>query len=215
MAAPLPPAAPVPAPPAPVPTVRNVALVTTIRNFSLADANVAALVVEAVAILNDAILEFNLAPNEYADVERLPLGVRSLTELIEYLRTIKTKLAARDPKQKTEDWAVARSGELRLYKTFVCCLNALYRYHSLGVPANWGIQLNLFVRALTRWASVNPPVGLSKSGTKLWNSVFEQDNSRSIIAIKTVLHFCLTPVVVPIPPPPPAAPGALGGDAGV
>lgn len=185
--------------PAPAPGADgNEPLVTRIRAFSAAGAVVALLANDIVQQLNNAALEFNLAPDEMADVRRLPRAVVDLTTLIAYLRTIKGKLATRDAKVETKNWVVATSGELRLYKTFVCCLNGMSRYLGVCTNAQWMVPLGELVTAMMRWCSTNPPEALSKAGTKLWSAVFESGTRRTIIALKTILSLC---IAVPAAPP--------------
>jgi hypothetical protein len=160
-------------------------------------------------ILSDATVEFALAPDAFIDVGRLPVSVTNLSTLVDYLRTIQQKLAKRDNKVKTEDWDVAKSGELRLYKFYVCAIHALSNYIE-GAPAV-NVTHVVFAQAVATHASGNPPADLAENGSKLWKQTFNGNQPRTISVIMSLLYFCHREANPggPAPPPGPPAPVAI------
>jgi len=165
-------------------------------------------------LLSDATVEFALAPDAFIDVSRLPVSVTNLSTLIDYLRTIQQKLAKRDNKVKTEDWDVAKSGELRLYKFYVCAIHALSNYIESMPAVN--VTHAVFAQAVATHASGNPPADLAENGAKLWKQTFNGNQPRTISVIMSLLYFCHREANPggPAPPAVPPAPVAASPDSG-
>jgi len=172
---------------------------------------------DVLTALLDATTEFPLAPDEFVDVGRLPPAVVDLATLFAHLRSIKQKLAAKSSEVKTVDWEVAKSGELRLYKLYICALHALHSF--LGTAYDATLTPNDFALAAIAFAQTNPPADLAEKGTKLWQKTFDGTSSRCLAVMKSLLYFCsqtaanIAPVagaVAPVqgnPPPTVPAPG--------
>jgi len=143
---------------------------------------------DVLAALLDAATEFPLAPDEFVDVGRLPPAVVDLATLFAHLRAIKQKLAAKSSEVKTVDWEVAKSGELRLYKLYVCALHALHAY--LGTQYDGTLTPNDFALAAIAFAQANPPADLAEKGTKLWQKTFDGTSPRCAAVMKSLLYFC-------------------------
>lgn len=176
----------------------------------------------AMSILAQAVIDFPLAPDEYIDVGRLPATVVNLQTLISYLKSIQTKLATRDPKVKVEEWEVAKTGQLKLYKLYVCAIHAMHSY-AYGSP-DYKVTPAVFCNAVAAWARNKPPAGLGKNGSTLWNKTFTDVSGRVLAVLQSLLYFCelmtpgrytsmlspgysaLSAVIPPVVPPPPAAP---------
>jgi hypothetical protein len=146
--------------------------------------------------------EFMLAPDPYVDTVRLPTTVVSLSTLFDYLRTIKGLLESRDNNVKNSDWDVAKSGQLKLYKAFVCAIHALSNYLDDGVIS--ASALPVFVKAVVAHARLHAPEGLSENGTTMWTKFFEGDQPRTLATLATLTTLCVME---------PAAP-ALGATSG-
>jgi hypothetical protein len=155
---------------------------------------------EVFQLLSAAKEEFMIAPDEFVDVGRLPASVTSLDTLISYLRTIKTKLSNRDNKVKTEDWEVAKSGELRLYKLYVCCIHALYGY-AKGSP-DINANPTMFSAAVITHARSSQPPNLAKNGATLWQKTFSDAQPRTQAVVKSLLYFCMRETAARPPAPP-------------
>jgi hypothetical protein len=137
--------------------------------------------------LTDAVSAFPLAPDEFIDVGRLPVGVNSLDMLITHLKSIKEKLANRNNRTQNQDWAVAKSGELRLYKLFVCCIHGMCGYIASG--AKWTVKPEDFVKAVMVYARKSPPDNLSTSGKTLWTKTFEEGSVRTTSCMHALVFF--------------------------
>lgn len=170
----------------------HLAITTTISPFSPG----------VISKLTNAQGEFMLAPDEYIDVGRLPSNIISLDTLFNYLRAIQLKLANRDNKVKNEDWDVAKSGELKLYKLYVCAIHALSAY--LKDTPNFTVSTSDFAGAVVSHARSHPPPNLAKNGATLWTKTFDVGQSRTVAVMVSLLYFCSqeagTSVVVPPPP---------------
>lgn len=189
------------------------AVVAKVKAESGTNAVVGSIAAPTVAKLYDAKEEFALAPDEYIDVGRLPPVVVGLDSLITYLRSVKAKLSARDNKVKTEDWEVAKSGELKLYKLFTCCIHGLHYYISSSPDES--ISLTDYTKAVISAALAHAPSGLSASGTTLWQKTFDQTYPRTQAVMRTLIVFCkedtaanasATPAPAPAAAASPAAP---------
>lgn len=132
---------------------------------------------------------FELAPDEFIDTGRLPNSVSSLSSLVEYLKTIKEKLEKRDNKTKNEDWDVAKSGQLRLYKLFVCNIHALSAYLAEGKP-DFGASPAAFAAAAVIHGKANLPKGLSTKGKTMWEKTFGDSQPRTAATMKTLVFLC-------------------------
>jgi hypothetical protein len=166
-----------------------------------------ALSADTVDILKEAVEEFNLAPDEYIDTLRLPSSVTDLPTLVAYLRTIKDKLSKRDNKVKNEDWDVAKSGELKLYKLFVCCIHAFDNYLSNSPDTSLALKGVAEAAILTGRSSA--PASLASKGKTMWEKTFEANQPRTLASMCTLLYLCKeTSVAAPVLPPkgPPSPP---------
>jgi len=138
-------------------------------------------------LLAEAVADFNLAPDPWADVARLPSSVKNLTTLVSHLGTIKEQISKRDSKTKNEDWEVAKSGDLRKYKLFVCCIHALNGY--IKDEPTYDVDLTTFISAVMQHAASKPPAQLETGATKLWNATFVGKSARTISVMKALLYF--------------------------
>lgn len=141
--------------------------------------------------LKDALATFELAPDPYIETVRLPIGVVDLQSLVAFLKTIKEKLSKRDNNVKTADWEVAKTGELRLYKLFVCCIHALSSY--IGASPAWDVPMQDFVKAAVSFGRANSPADLTSSGKTMWTKTFEEPCPRTVASMTTLVFFCNTP----------------------
>jgi hypothetical protein len=148
---------------------------------------------EVIDSLADAAEEFALAPDEFVDVMRLPPGVTNLAGLFSYLRTIQQKLSKRDNKVKNEDWEVAKTGELRLYKLFVCCIHGL-AYYVMGTP-DYSVNISAFASAVIIHSRTTQPVGLAQKGKTLWEKTFSDAQPRTHAVMRTLIYFCMRETV--------------------
>lgn len=141
-----------------------------------------------IAALKTATVEFALAPDEFIDIGRLPSTVFDLQTLLGYLKVVKNKLLARDTKVKTGDWEVAKSGELKLYKLYVCAIHAMSSYASSG--ANYDQTPSEFCKSIAAHARSHPPDGLGKNGSTLWEKTFGNVEPRVLAVLKSLVYFC-------------------------
>lgn len=121
--------------------------------------------------------EFNLAPDEYVDVKRMPSTVTDLESLKTYLVSIRDKLTKIDDAEKKGKADVVKNGELKLYKLCVCCLHGLSSYLTGGTGGSKTIQ-EISSEAINH-ARANKPVNLGANGSKLWESTFAQNAVRT------------------------------------
>lgn len=188
----------------------NTSLVALVKAAAADGAQVNRFPASIIASLQAAVDEFQLAPDDHIDVGRLPTSVVSLATLFAYLRSIQSKLSARDPKVKTEDWDVAKSGELRQYKLYVCAIHALHSY--LSDSPDHTVSCSRFVEAVQAHARINPPKALSKNGSTLWAKTFDGTSPRTLSVITSLIYFCSRASGrgrnVPPPPPSPSASGS-------
>lgn len=141
-------------------------------------------VLDALRLATD---EFALAPDEFIDVRRLPPGVVNLTSLVDYLRTIRTALQNRDTKTKLADSDVAKSGQLRTYKMYVCAIYALSDF--LDGQPDYTLAPAKFAETVILHGRANEPPGLAKNGKVLWEKSFADGNPRMISVVKSLLFF--------------------------
>jgi hypothetical protein len=187
----------------------NTALVSLVKAAAADGARLNPFPTSVIASLQAAVDEFQLAPDDHIDVGRLPTSVVSLTTLFAYLRSIQSKLSARDPKVKTEDWDVAKSGELRLYKLYVCAIHALHSY--LSDSPDHTVNCSRFVEAVQTHARINPPKALSKNGSTLWAKTFDGTSPRTLSVITSLIYFCSRASGRGRNPPPPPSPPSESG----
>jgi hypothetical protein len=133
--------------------------------------------------------EFMLAPDPYIDTVRLPTTVVSLSTLFAYLRTIKGLLESRDNNVKNADWDVAKNGQLKLYKAFVCSIHALSNFLDDAIVTT--SALPAFVKEVAAHARTRPPAGLSVNGATMWTKFFEGDHPRTLATLATLTALCL------------------------
>lgn len=146
-----------------------------------------------IAELQAAASEFELAPDIWIDVKRLPVSVVNLTSLVDHLRTIRDEL-----KNPTDD--TKESGRLKLYKLFVCCIHAYHGYISSG--QRFGADVSDLVMQIFVFAPINPPSGLSAKGLTLWRATFDPSNSRGKSCLATLIMFSQAGVSAAGPSPP-------------
>jgi hypothetical protein len=184
-----------------------------VRSAALRGGAVPAFHAVVIADLLSAVNEFALAPDELVDIGRLPVGVVSLKTLVDYLKTIQTEMGKRDPKVKTEDWSMAKSGQLRLYKLFVCAIHALSGY--IDDTPDWTKSLAVFADGIVLWAPNHPPAGMSEKGTKMWSNTFSPTSPRTKMVLVTLIMFCIRDSRNadggPVPPPPGEHPKSSDG----
>lgn len=173
--------------------VVNEALLTAVRGY---DRNAAQLgdtvFTNAVkTALADAVLKFNLAPDLFVDVARLPSNVTNLTTLITYLGTIQEKLAAKDNKVKNEEWEVAKSGELRLYKLYVCCIHGLNGYiNQSGANApSFAVSAAVFAAGACTYARTHVPDDFGEGAGKLWEKTFATSAKRTVKVMVSLIYL--------------------------
>jgi len=192
----------------------NKALVAQVKDRIRDTTTVTPFSSEIVKRLDEAAADFVLAPDEFLDVARLPGTVTDLDTLFAYLKTIQGKLATRDNKVKTEDLEVAKSGELKCYKTYVCGIHALSGY--IHTSPDFNMSAAEFCNKIAAWSSKNPPEGLGKGGATLWDKTFGETNPRILAVLKSLIYFCdtvpaaQTTLIVSTPPASPPLP-PLGG----
>lgn len=145
--------------------------------------------------LTAAVAEFNLAPDEFADIKRVPGTVTSLRALVEELRKIRTELE--NPTDETK-----KSGRLKLYKLFVCSIHALHGYIS-SAACDYALTPRNFVTAVMNHAVANPPGGLGAGANKLWQVAFGAGQMRTRNCVAFLVHLMRTTA----PPAPAPAPG--------
>lgn len=185
-------------------------LVAKVKRLALSSGPMDPFSAATIGLLQDAKDEFVLAPDLYVDVARLPPGVTTLPLLISHLRAIKEKMKSRPNGIKTADWDVAKSGELRQYKLYVCCIHSLCDYVS-GSP-DYSMSVAPFVANSLVHAKGNVPTGLSKGGKELWENTFGPDGTRTVAVMTSLVFFCLQPVVAAPEVPSAPKPDLPGGD---
>lgn len=166
-------------------------------------------------ILQNAVLKFNLAPDLYVDVGRLPATVDTLTALVDYLGEIGEKLSKKDNKTKNEEWETAKSGELRLYKLYVCCIHALYAFLGNSEPKDSDETPGLLSQKVCAYARTNVPGDLGGNAKKLWEKTFASESSRTVKVMLSLIYLCShTAAPATTPAPPTTGGGATGGATG-
>jgi hypothetical protein len=162
------------------------AITTAAKAFKARAGNIAhAPAAGFLAALAEAVEEFNLAPDIWVDVKRLPATVQDLPTLIAYLRTIKAELS--DPTDETKT-----SGRLRLYKLFVCCIHGLHAFLVQRPAPAHGVAPAAFAAAASAHAGANPPQGLSPKGVALWTATFRGNPPRTMSCLLVLIMFMET-----------------------
>lgn len=151
-----------------------------------------------IAELTAAAEEFNLAPDVWLDVNRLPRTVVDLPTLVEYLRVIRAELNSPTDDTKT-------SGRLKLYKLFVCAIHAYSDY--LEDAPDYSLSAQDHTDAVFARARANPPEDLSVKARTLWNATFEPTNSRARNCLAVLIFFGQQALTTGRRPPP----GGPGG----
>lgn len=142
--------------------------------------------------LRSATEEFNLAPDDWIDVKRLPPAITTLSELVNYLKGVRTELEK--PSQETME-----SGRLRLYKLFVCCIHGLHGY--LTAAPEFDVDTSAFASSAMVYAKGHPPPGLSNNGQKLWGKTFESESGRPYSCMCALIAFLQSDGADSRPPP--------------
>jgi hypothetical protein len=130
--------------------------------------------------LKNAADEFNLAPDYWIDIKRIPATVTDLPTLLTYLRLLKDEIS--NPRADT-----ATSGRLKLYKLIVCMIHALNSYLATNPP--FGVSAAVFVTNAMAHGLANPPQGLSENGTKMWTATFDAANIRAQHCMALLVAF--------------------------
>jgi len=191
----------------------NEALTTAVKATQAANANpVPPATGQWIRDVVAAAEEFNITPDNWIDIKRLPGTVTDLPSLVNHLRTIRTELE--NPTDETK-----KSGRMRLYKLFVVCIHAVSAWIQ-GNP-DYAQSLQAVVESIKDHARRNVPQGISAKGTKLWTASFDAGNARTTSCLTTLIHFMVTNAQAAAaagaggPPAGPGAPaGAGGGGAG-
>jgi hypothetical protein len=170
----------------------NTALLTAVRAYAESTAAFDAKVLDThiEEILDQAVLQFNLAPDLFVDVGRLPASVQNLPALITYLKEIQAKLSKKDNKTKTDEWEVAKSGELRLYKLYVCCLHALREWGKTS--PSWPKTTNAagVATLVCTHARTTVPSTLGGKAKILWEKTFASEAGRTVKVMISILYLC-------------------------
>jgi hypothetical protein len=162
------------------------------------------------AALAEAVLQFNLAPDLFVDVGRLPTSVTNIATLVAHLEDIKLKLAKKDNKTKNDEWDVAQSGELRLYKLYVCCIHALSNYLVATAVLDTNVTPNVFATTVCTHARTNVPGELAGKAKILWEKTFATEAGRTVKVMVSLVYFCRATATAgassagPKPPAPPS-----------
>jgi hypothetical protein len=137
---------------------------------------------EFLEYLGGMVEEFNIAPDVWIDVKRLPISVDSWNSLRQYMRGLRTQV-----ENKTE--AIQNAGLVKLYKLLLCCTHALSTYlRAPDGPTYPMIRADMVTNAM-RHATMHPPVGLSDKAMKLWKATFEGSPSRPTCIMATLVYF--------------------------
>lgn len=131
-------------------------------------------------LLATAIEDFNLAPDVWIDVKRLPVTVVDFPSLVAFLKTVKTEIGTNNEETKT-------SGRIRLYKLFTCCIHGLHAYCQTGLPNNPTVAA--VTAGAMAHAGANEPGGLSANALKLWQNTFANAPARTRSVMKTLVYF--------------------------
>lgn len=166
----------------------NIALKNQVLEYMKNPSNLATLDQGIKEKITAACDRFNLAPDVLVDIKRLPISVQTLDNLFDYLETIQERLANRNPSVKTEDWDVAKSGQLRQYKLYVCAIHALSGF--LNDKSATCDDSTKLPEAIMDHARTHPVGGLSTHGKTMWGKTFEDGQHRTLMVISSLLYFC-------------------------
>jgi hypothetical protein len=157
-------------------TGRVVAFVADRGNFNVGPPD------EFLEYLGGMVEEFNIAPDVWIDVKRLPVSVDSWNSLRQYMRGLRTQV-----ENKSE--AIQAAGLVKLYKLLLCCIHGLHAYLRAPDGPTYPIARGDMVTSAMRHASIHPPVGLSDRAMKLWKATFEGSPSRPTCIMATLIYF--------------------------
>jgi hypothetical protein len=164
-------------------------LASDLKAFIDASRNVGNLNTETLALLIAAKELFQLAPDAYIDVKRIPPNVRTIQGLFDYLQAIQAKIKTRPPGVSNQDYDVAQRGELKLYKLLVCAIHAIAAYLGQDFMPDLERPLNQIADDTIAHARTNAPAGLSQSGTTLWNATFSGAVPRTKACVNIVYYL--------------------------
>jgi hypothetical protein len=171
-------------------TPTNAALVEKLKAFIEANANVNQISESAIKKLEAAAEEFTLVPDAMIDVKRLPLGMTTFDDLVRHITALRGKISQRDSNQKITDSDIAKSGELKQYKMFVCSIHGVKNF--VKAKKDLGKPLSNVVDDIMAHSKDNPPGGLSEGGTKLWKSSYDARPPRMMTCIRLVVMLLAT-----------------------
>jgi hypothetical protein len=177
----------------------NDALLRQVRTYADATTNLGATVLtdHVKGLLESAALKFNLAPDLYVDVGRLPASVTDFPALVTFLGEIQDKLAKKDNSVKNEEWETAKSGELRLYKLYVCCIHALSTYAGQATAPPTNVPASTYATAACTHARTNVPGTLAGKAKILWEKTFASEAGRTVKVMVSLLYLCSNTTVPP------------------
>jgi hypothetical protein len=165
------------------------ALITAVANFVTAQTQIGALPDHVLDMLIEAKKAFELAPDESIDIGRLPPNITDFETLVTYLKTIKDRIGNRPSGVKNEDWELAKSGELKIYKLFVCCIHAVNSYVNNVSNFDGTKRLDDVTTDVINNAPTAAPEGLSENGRKLWAATFSGAVPRTRAVMKTLIYL--------------------------
>jgi len=140
--------------------------------------------------LDAAAREFNLGPDDMADVKRLDPKIASFGDLITKVRAWKDVLS-----RNAE--AAKKDGTLRSYKNFVLAIHALQRR---GVDQmDFTQTLGDVAQKVVSAAQGAAPDDLGEGGRKLWNASFGGSAVRVKTCVLTILMLAAQTPLDPIP----------------
>jgi hypothetical protein len=123
------------------------------------------------------------------DVGRLPPSVQSFSALVDHLRAVKKQIAERPSGVETADWDVAKRGDLKLYKLFICAIHATHAYLTKEADVALDRPLATVAQDIITAAPGNAPEGLSKGGQDLWTATFSGAVPRTSSCVKALLFL--------------------------
>jgi len=175
------------------------ALAHRLKTFMDANSHVDSISAEAMQKLAAAVEEFQLAPDALIDVKRLPSSVVDFQTLVDYLLAIKKKISDRPAGTDNQNWEVAKSGELKLYKLFACGMHAVNGYLTQDPAPNLGKDIQAVGNDVFAYGGTNAPDGLSSSGVTLWKATFDSPAPRTHTCLRTILFMLRHHVDLPLP----------------
>ena len=137
---------------------------------------------EFLEYLGGLVEEFNIAPDVWIDVKRLPVSVNSWQSLSAYMRGLRAQV-----ENKTE--AIQAAGLVKLYKLLLCCIHGLHGYLRATDGPTYPISKGDMIFNAMRHANVHPPAGLSEKALKLWRATFEGSPARPTCIMATLVYL--------------------------